>query len=111
MKPCIVLIVFIWWMCLVSIASAQQKIVPLYGRFEKQFIHDGVFVNPFKDVVLDATFDSPSGRKVSFFGFYDGDGKGGQHGNIWKLRFMPDELGQWSYTSRFSKGSGFFIFF
>lgn len=104
MRPRIVLAVVIWSVCRISVASAQQ-IVPLYGCFEKQLIYNKVFANPFKDVVLDATFNSPSGRKVPFFGFYDGDGKGGQHGNVWKLRFMPDEVGQWSYKSRFSNGT------
>jgi hypothetical protein len=99
------LAVVIWWVCLISVALAQQKIVPLCGRFEKQLIYNKVFANPFKDVVLDATFGAPSGRKVTFFGFYDGDGRGGQHGNVWKLRFMPDEVGRWSYTSRFSDGA------
>lgn len=105
MRPRIIPAVVVWWVCLIPIASAQQVIVPLYGRFEKQLIYDRTFANPFKDVVLDATFSSPSGRKVKFFGFYDGNGKGGQLGNVWKLRFMPDEEGQWSYTSRFSDGA------
>jgi hypothetical protein len=104
MKPRVIFAGFICWVCLISLVSAQQKIVPLYGRFEKQLIYDEVFANPFRDVVLDVMFDSPSGRKVPFFGFYDGDGKGGQHGNVWTLRFMPDEVGRWLYTSRFSDG-------
>lgn len=96
---------FVWLICTASIASAQQVSIPLYGRFEKQLAVDKAYANPFKDVVLNATFSAPSGRKVDFFGFYDGDGKGGQQGNIWKLRFMPDEVGQWSYECRFSEGT------
>jgi len=54
---------------------------------------------------LAATFTSPAGITRDFFGFYDGDGAGGQTGNLWKLRFMPDELGPWSYTYWW-KGTG-----
>ena len=32
-------------------------------------------------------------------GFYDGDGSGGQSGNVWKIRFSPDELGIWQWTA------------
>lgn len=104
MRSCVILVLVFWLVYSASIAPAQQGTVPLYGRFEKQLSHDKVYANPFKDVVLDATFNSPSGRKVAFFGFYDGDGNGGQHGNVWKLRFMPDEAGEWSYACRFSDG-------
>ncbi len=31
--------------------------------------------------------------------FYDGDGRGGQIGAVWKARFMPDAVGSWSWTS------------
>jgi len=56
-------------------------------------------------VEIEATFTSPSGRQITWWGFYDGDGQGGQSGNIWKVRFMPDELGTWSFTWQFSDGS------
>jgi Domain of unknown function (DUF5060)/Protein of unknown function (DUF4038) len=97
--------VVVWLTCSAWVASAQQTAVPLYGRFETQFTNDKAYTNPFKDVVLEATFSAPSGRKIAFFGFYDGDGNGGQSGNVWKLRFMPDELGQWSFACRFSDGA------
>jgi len=53
--------------------------------------------NPFADVELMVNYISPTGRKIGLTGFYDGDGKGGQDGNIWKFRFMPDEPGEWKY--------------
>jgi hypothetical protein len=72
----------------------------LYGAWEMQVSNLRIYRNPFDftEIELQATFTAPSGRKINFFGFYDGDGKGGQTGNVWKLRFMPDELGAWSYT-------------
>lgn len=47
--------------------------------------------NPFLDVQLGATF-SLGHRNVQVEGFYDGGGK-------YKIRFMPDSLGNWTYTT------------
>jgi hypothetical protein len=47
--------------------------------------------NPFVDVQLKATF-SLEQRTVTVDGFYDGDGS-------YKIRFMPDALGEWRYTA------------
>jgi len=79
--------------------------VPMWGRFETTVVNPGSHANPFTDVTLVATFLRPDKSRVSFWGFYDGDGHGGQTGNIWKLRFMPDQLGTWSYECSFSDGT------
>src|SRR5690242_3188187 len=47
--------------------------------------------NPFIDVQLMAEF-SLEHRTVLVDGFYDGDGS-------YKIRFMPDTLGEWRYTT------------
>jgi hypothetical protein len=47
--------------------------------------------NPFVDVQVKAAF-SQDHRTVSIDGFYDGDGS-------YKIRFMPDTLGEWRYTT------------
>ena len=85
--------------------QAESETVPLWGRFETQVENTKSYSNPFKDVELNATFTSPSGKAVDFFAYFDGDGRGGQTGNIWKLRFMPDETGTWSYACWFSDGA------
>ena len=54
--------------------------------------------NPFA-VLLDVTFTSPSGTQYIAPGFYDGDGKGGLDGDVWKVRFSADELGEWTYRT------------
>ena len=48
--------------------------------------------NPFVEVTLSAAFRFGH-RTVSANGFYDGDG-------IYKVRFMPDEEGDWSFETR-----------
>jgi len=54
------------------------------------------FGNPFADVHLSARFQK-GGRVLEPEGFYDGaEGRKG----IYRLRFMPDELGEWRYVTR-----------
>jgi hypothetical protein len=50
-------------------------------------------VNPFRDAALVGEFISPSGKTNVIDGFYDGD-------DTWRLRFAPDEEGEWSYLLR-----------
>jgi len=45
--------------------------------------------NPFLDVTLEASF-SHGDRAVQVHGFYDGAGN-------YKIRFMPDQEGQWQF--------------
>jgi hypothetical protein len=78
--------------------------VPRLGLFETQVVNGHTYANRFRDVTLDATYTGPCGKAVRFFGYYDGDGRGNQTGNVWKLRFMPDEKGIWSYICQFSDG-------
>jgi hypothetical protein len=85
--------------------GAAGATVPLWGRFETRLRNAKPYANPFRDVVLEATFTSPKGRTVRFFGFHDGDGDSGQRGDVWKLRFMPDEVGAWLFTCMFSDGT------
>ena len=93
----------------------EPKTVGNYRVFETSVLNDRDYENRFTDVELMAEYISPSGRTWNFPGFFDGDGKGGgdmSTGNVWKLRFMPDEVGTWSYTWRWNDGSaggeGFF---
>ena len=85
--------------------------VPLYGRFEHEINFYALkgeshgYPDPFYGVGVNAIFTSPSDKDVNWIGFFDGDGNGGQDGNIWKLRFMPGELGTWTFTWNFSDGS------
>ena len=71
--------------------SRSTNSVARYDIFELSFKHNGVYDNNIFDVALNVTFTSPSGvqRHVKGF-FYSGD--------LWKVRFVPDEVGRWSYT-------------
>ena len=81
--------------------------VGLYDVWETQVTNAKSYSNRFDFNVIElrATFTSPSGSKKNFFGFYDGNGKGGQSGNVWKLRFMPDKVGTWKYSYSWTDGT------
>lgn len=49
--------------------------------------------NPFRDAALVGEFVSPSGKTNILDGFHDGE-------DVWRLRFAPDEEGEWSYLLR-----------
>ena len=56
--------------------------------------------NPFTQSAVVGEFVSPSGKKLIVEGFYDGD-------DTWRVRFAPDEEGDWHYLIR---GEGVEIF-
>lgn len=62
--------------------------------------------NPFLDYRLQVLFTSPSGKKYNVPGYFDGDGKGGSEGSVWRANFTPDEQGEWFYNAEMVKGSG-----
>ncbi len=55
--------------------------------------------NPF-GIDTDVIFTAPSGKNYSVPAFYDGDGKGGPDGTVWKVRFSADENGKWIWISQ-----------
>lgn len=64
-----------------------------FDRFEHTFTSSKDYENVLYNVsTFDITFSSPSGRQRTVRGFWDG-------GRTWKVRFMPDELGTWTFKS------------
>src|SRR5262249_42051881 len=70
------------------------------GMFELSFKHNGVYDNNFFDVTVDVVFTSPSGVQRRVKGFFYG-------GDLWKVRFLPDEVGRWTYTYVMTGKGGF----
>lgn len=73
-------------------ASVATLAIPKFEVFECELNSARTYVNPFVDVTVSAEFTSPSGRKLTAHGFHDG-------GNVWRVRFAPDETGVWSYVT------------
>ena len=91
-----------------SSGNLPSNRVGLYRTFERALQNTKSYANKFADVELKTTFTSPSGKVTEFYGFFDGDGAGGGNkssGNVWKMRFIPDELGTWKYKWTWSDGS------
>lgn len=69
----------------------MKSAVEKWGLFERSF--EGTFEgNPFIKVDFKAVFRHEK-NIVEVTGFYDGDG-------IYKIRFMPTELGTWTFTTK-----------
>jgi len=73
-----------------AVAKATHDAVPRWEVFELTLAGPSTG-NPFTDVQLTGSF-SLGHRSVAVDGFYDGEGK-------YKIRFMPDTEGRWSYTT------------
>src|SRR5881394_3587532 len=67
-------------------------IVPKWERFEATFRSKKNYENPLQNCSLGAVFTSPSGASHTAFGFWDG-------GRDWKIRFSPNEVGRWLFTT------------
>jgi len=70
--------------------ASDSQLVSRWDCVELSF-HGPSEGNPFVDVKLNATFRFKN-RAVTVDGFYDGEGS-------FKIRFMPDEIGEWLWTT------------
>jgi hypothetical protein len=70
---------------------AQDQPVERWNRYEIS-LKGPATGNPFMDVWLKAVLTNGE-RNITVNGFYDGKG-------IYKIRFMPDEIGQWHYVTK-----------
>jgi len=83
----IVQVPFLYWLFTTGVLAGT---IEQYSVFEQEMKGPSKG-NPFTEVQLNAEFRFKN--RIAFCeGFYDGDG-------IYKIRFMPDALGEWSYTT------------
>src|SRR5918993_47984 len=73
-------------------AQRRDTAIPRWGVFEAAFTSARPPDNPLQDIELRASFTAPSGRTQTVRGFWDG-------GATWRVRFSPDEVGNWSYAT------------
>ncbi len=85
---------------LLSISLHAQSTIPKYNILEIDLSYSAVgIVNVWEGVDARVTFTSPSNRSIVVGGFYFS-------ANLWKVRFVPDETGQWTWTSTVSGKNG-----
>ena len=78
--------------CYESPALAAGNPVEKWTRFEQSFTSSKNYDNPAQQIKLKVEFTSPGGNKRRLFGFWDG-------GRMWRVRFSPDEQGEWTYKT------------
>lgn len=83
-------IIFTFLFFVLHVCSIAQKQVEQWSRFEVALNSD-VSGNPYTDVQFQATFTGPD-TTYTIPGFYDGN-------NTFRLRFMPQQTGRWSYVT------------
>jgi hypothetical protein len=83
------LVLILLGLCLTTLVFGQVPIEQ-WKRFELKLTHSSVS-NPF-DIQLSASFQH-KGLKKTVQGFYDGHG-------VFKIRFMPDLTGSWTYETK-----------
>ncbi|MFA5336279.1 MAG: sugar-binding protein [Candidatus Omnitrophota bacterium] len=83
---------------IISVAENLSE-VPKFEKLELTVAIEASYTNPFdpEEVDLAAEFTGPSGKTFVMPGFYSDP--------TWKIRFSPDEEGEWTYTLRL-KASG-----
>ena len=72
--------------------SLHLPTVPKWARFEQAFRSSVAYEHPLQDATLTVTFTSPLGESRKVYGFWDG-------GRTWRVRFSPDQPGNWTFTS------------
>ncbi|NET34775.1 MAG: DUF4038 domain-containing protein [Cyanothece sp. SIO1E1] len=80
---------------LVTFSSAKTQ-TEIWHPFELSLSSSQVYENPLYEIKkFYADFTSPTGRSQRIYGFWDGDRQ-------FKIRFAPDELGEWSFVTHCS---------
>ena len=115
-------ILFCFLFLLTFMSCDQQKEVVVDGElqkwhritlnFEGPKTNELAEDNPFLHYRLDVTFSN--GQKTyNIPGFYAADGNAAEtsssEGNIWQVRFTPDNVGEWRYSVSFKKGENIAI--
>jgi hypothetical protein len=78
---------------LIFVARFLSAQTPVWTKHEIHLQSSKTYTNPIYEVRdFKATFTAPSGRTRTVYGFWDGD-------TDWKIRFMPDEKGQWTWKT------------
>src|SRR4051812_48010878 len=84
------------WVSHISAKHATSAEAPKVGRFELfevELVAQSQPANPYVEVTAEATLTPPAGgRERSIPLFWDG-------GKRWKLRFSPDTVGTWKWSS------------
>ncbi|GBD93885.1 mannan endo-1,4-beta-mannosidase precursor [bacterium BMS3Abin05] len=88
----------------VGVDHVNANEVGLYKKFEITLNVNAAYSNPYDPDEIDirAVFTAPSGKQWPVFGFYDNFNSVSK----WKIRFAPNEAGEWRYYVTISDTNG-----
>ncbi|MFC1504791.1 DUF5060 domain-containing protein, partial [Spirochaetota bacterium] len=90
-----------------SITGELKKWHKITITFEGPHASESGNPNPFRDYRLNVTFSKGS-RSIVVPGFFAADGNAANtsstQGNKWRVHFVPDDTGEWTYTASFRQG-------
>ena len=90
------------WLLALLLGSAVaygQPEVGTYQTLELTFEAASTPANPYDTYLLRLEVTDPLGRTCQMDGFYDGNGAGGNSGNVWRARLSPDQVGRWTWRT------------
>jgi hypothetical protein len=93
------------FLCFITVNAASLGTTDLYSPIEITFNGPsfGASDAPSRDVDFWVRFQHQSGSpSYKVHGFWDGDGKGGSRGNIFRVRFCPTREGRWNLVEVYS---------
>ncbi|WP_343328633.1 DUF5060 domain-containing protein [Polaribacter staleyi] len=77
-------------------------------RFDYKEFSENDEDNPFLNYRLNVTFKNGD-EEITIPGFFAADGNAAEtsskKGTVWKVRFMPNKVGKWTYKASFKKGN------
>ena len=77
------------------VQAEESKDTPKWSRLECALESSVSYSNPVQEATLPVRFTAPSGNQRVIPGFGDG-------GRVWRVRFCPDETGEWTYRTECS---------
>ena len=95
----------------VTISGEQKMWHKVTLDLEGPFATEGdVSPNPFTDYRYEVIFENAAANKTRPIpGYFAADGRAAEssvdRGNCWRVNFVPDALGEWTYTVRFFRGT------
>lgn len=107
----LLLTIFLFQACQSALTAQEEAVYKKWHTvtlsFEGPATREDAEDNPFLNYRLNVTFKNGS-KTYIVPGFYAADGHAAEtradSGNIWQVRFCPDEVGEWIYQVSFRKG-------
>ena len=92
-----------------EVTPAPRAWQPVTISFSGPATSEDAETNPFRDYRLDVTFrHDDTGRTFAVPGYFAADGAaaetGATSGDVWRVHFLPDAAGSWSYEVSFLMG-------